>query len=158
MIAEPVMGAGGVIVPPPGYYEAIQAVLDRHDILLIADEVICGFGRLGRWFGTEALNMKPDLITIAKGVTSAYVPLSGCLVSEKVWRTIVEGSARLGPFGHGFHLSMPQITRKTDKGLPRYDDANDSDVFILSGAEDLVSKRILNRTTFGKIRTRITAR
>ena len=102
MIAEPVIGAGGVIVPPPGYYQAIQAVLDRHDILLIADEVICGFGRLGRWFGTDTFGMKPDLISIAKGVTSAYVPLSGCLVSEKIWRTIVEGSAKLGPFGHGF--------------------------------------------------------
>jgi L-2,4-diaminobutyrate transaminase len=109
MIAEPVMGAGGVIVPPPGYYEAIQAVLDRHDILLIADEVICGFGRLGRRFGTDTFAMNPDLITIAKGVTSAYVPLSGCLVSEKVWRTIVEGSAKLGPFGHGFTYTAHPI-------------------------------------------------
>jgi L-2,4-diaminobutyrate transaminase len=109
MIVEPVMGAGGVIVPPPGYYEAIQAVLDRHDILLIADEVICGFGRLGRWFGTDTFGMRPDLITIAKGVTSAYVPLSGCLVSEKVWRTIVAGSAELGPFGHGFTYTAHPI-------------------------------------------------
>ena len=103
------MGAGGVIVPPRGYYEAVQAVLDRHDILLIADEVICGFGRLGRWFGSDTFGMRPDLITIAKGVTSAYVPLSGCLVSEKVWRTIVEGSAKLGPFGHGFTYTAHPI-------------------------------------------------
>ena len=103
------MGAGGVIVPPPGYYDAVQAVLDRHDILLIADEVICGFGRLGRMFGTEVFGMRPDLITIAKGVTSAYVPLSGCLVSEKVWRTIVAGSAKLGPFGHGFTYTAHPI-------------------------------------------------
>src|SRR4029079_4599237 len=84
-------------------------VLDRHDILLIADEVICGFGRLGRMFGTELFGMKPDLITIAKGVTSAYVPLSGCLVSEKVWRTSVAGSAKLGPFGHGFTYTAHPI-------------------------------------------------
>jgi L-2,4-diaminobutyrate transaminase len=96
------MGAGGVIVPPDGYYPAIQRVLDRHDILCIADEVICGFGRLGTMFGTEMMGMRPDLITIAKGVTSAYVPLSGCLVSEKVWRTIVDDGAQFGAFGHGY--------------------------------------------------------
>ncbi|WP_081889398.1 aminotransferase [Caballeronia sordidicola] len=105
MIMEPVMGAGGVIVPPEGYYPAIQKVLDKYDILLIADEVICGFGRLGTMFGTEAMGMKPDLITVAKGVTSAYVPLSASLVSEKVWRTIVSGSDKLGVFGHGFTYS-----------------------------------------------------
>jgi L-2,4-diaminobutyrate transaminase len=92
MIMEPVMGAGGVIVPPAGYYPAIQKILDKYDVLMIADEVICGFGRLGTMFGTEAMGMKPDLITVAKGVTSAYVPLSASLVSEKVWRTIVSGS------------------------------------------------------------------
>ncbi|WP_186156411.1 aminotransferase [Burkholderia gladioli] len=105
IIMEPVMGAGGVIVPPAGYYEAMQRVLDKYDVLLIADEVICGFGRLGKPFGTEVFGMKPDLITVAKGITSAYVPLSASLVSEKVWRTIVEGSNRLGVFGHGFTYS-----------------------------------------------------
>jgi L-2,4-diaminobutyrate transaminase len=102
MIMEPVMGAGGVIVPPDGYYPAIQRVLDRHDILMIADEVICGFGRLGKMFGTEAMGMRPDLVTIAKGVTSAYAPLSGCLVSERVWRTIVDEGQKFGAFGHGY--------------------------------------------------------
>jgi L-2,4-diaminobutyrate transaminase len=105
MIMEPVMGAGGVIVPPSGYYDAIQAVLDRYDILLIADEVISGFGRLGDWFGSTVMGMKPDLITVAKGITSAYVPLSGCIVSEKVWRTIVDGQAKFGAFGHGYTYS-----------------------------------------------------
>jgi L-2,4-diaminobutyrate transaminase len=104
-IAEPVMGAGGVIVPPPGYYAAIQAVLDRHDVLFIADEVICGFGRLGTMFGCEHQGIRPDLVTIAKGVTSGYVPLSGCLVSEKVWTVLREGSRTLGPFGHGYTYS-----------------------------------------------------
>jgi len=105
MIMEPVMGAGGVIVPPPGYHEAIQAVLSKYDILLIADEVISGFGRLGEWFGSTVTGMKPDLITVAKGITSAYVPLSGCIVSEKVWRVIVDGQAKFGAFGHGYTYS-----------------------------------------------------
>ena len=102
MFAEPVMGAGGVIVPPEGYYPAIQEVLSRHDILLIADEVITGFGRLGVPFGTDLFELDPDLITLAKGITSGYAPLSGCMVSENVWRTIVEGEERFGVFGHGF--------------------------------------------------------
>ena len=109
MIAEPVMGAGGVIVPPSGYYPAIADVLERHDILLIADEVICGFGRLGYDFGCLALGIRPDLITIAKGVTSAYFPLSGVLVSEKVWRTIVEGGHKYGAFGHGYTYSAHPV-------------------------------------------------
>ncbi|HKS55128.1 MAG TPA: aminotransferase [Steroidobacteraceae bacterium] len=110
MIVEPVLGAGGVIVPPPGYYAAIQEILARHDILLIADEVICGFGRLGKMFGCEAFDIRPDLITLAKGVTSAYFPLSGCMVSEKVWRTIVdEGGAKYGVFGHGYTYSAHPI-------------------------------------------------
>ena len=102
MIMEPVMGAGGVIVPPAGYYPAIEAVLRRHDILVIADEVICGFGRLGTMFGTQKMAMQPDLITVAKGITSAYVPLSAVMVSEKVWRVLVAGGEKLGVFGHGY--------------------------------------------------------
>jgi L-2,4-diaminobutyrate transaminase len=102
MVAEPVMGAGGVIVPPEGYFPAIKEVLDRHDILLIADEVITGFGRLGHPFGTEVFGIEPDLIVIAKGVTSGYTPLSGVMVSEEVWRTVVSGEERFGVFGHGF--------------------------------------------------------
>ena len=105
VIMEPVMGAGGVIVPPKGYYPAIRAVLDKHDVLLIADEVISGFGRLGTMFGATAMEMQPDLITLAKGITSAYVPLSACMVSEKVWRAIVDGQATLGAFGHGYTYS-----------------------------------------------------
>jgi L-2,4-diaminobutyrate transaminase len=101
-IAEPLQGAGGVIVPPRTYWERIQPVLREYDVLLIADEVITGFGRLGRWFGVEEFAIDPDLVTIAKGITSGYVPLSGCLVSEKVWSVLVEGSAELGPFGHGY--------------------------------------------------------
>ena len=103
-IAEPVQAAGGVIVPPEGYFAAIQKVLHRHDVLLIADEVVCGFGRLGTWFGSDVFGVEPDLITVAKGITSAYVPLSACIVSERVWRVL---SDEAGPrtFAHGYTYS-----------------------------------------------------
>jgi L-2,4-diaminobutyrate transaminase len=100
-IAEPIQAAGGVIVPPDGYFPAIQEVLRRYDVLLIADEVVCGFGRLGRWFGSEVFEIEPDLITVAKGITSAYYPLSACLVSEQIWSVLADGSKQ-GVFGHGF--------------------------------------------------------
>ena len=101
-IAEPVQAAGGVIVPPAGYFAAIGEVLRRHDVLLIADEVVCGFGRLGRWFGTELYGLQPDLMTLAKGITSGYVPMSASLVSERVWEVLSQGSERYGVFGHGY--------------------------------------------------------
>ena len=107
-IAEPIQAAGGVIVPPIGYFEAIQAVLDRHDVLLIADEVVSGFGRLGAWFGSEVLNLKPDLMTVAKGITSAYVPLSACIVSEKIWRVLADKSAG-ATFSHGYTYTAHPI-------------------------------------------------
>jgi L-2,4-diaminobutyrate transaminase len=100
-IAEPVQAAGGVIVPPDGYFPAVQEVLRRHDVLLIADEVVCGFGRLGTWFGSERFGLEPDLITVAKGLTSAYVPLSACIVSEQVWRVLADASGG-ATFSHGY--------------------------------------------------------
>ena len=103
-IAEPVMGAGGVLVPPDTYFERIQEVLRRYDVLLIADEVITAFGRLGEWFGSDVFGIEPDLITVAKGLTSGYFPLSGCIVSDRVWRVLVDGSAG-APFGHGYTYS-----------------------------------------------------
>ncbi|WP_426169455.1 aminotransferase [Sandarakinorhabdus sp. DWP1-3-1] len=109
MIVEPLMGAGGVHAPPAGYYPAIQAVLRRHDILLIADEVICGFGRLGTMFGCEAFGIEPDLMTVAKGLTSAYFPLSACIVSDRVWGTLVAGGKQFGAFGHGYTYSSHPI-------------------------------------------------
>jgi L-2,4-diaminobutyrate transaminase len=98
------MGAGGVIVPPATYFDRIQSVLRRYDVLMISDEVITAFGRLGRWFGGDLFGVEPDLITVAKGLTSGYYPLSGCIVSDRVWRVLVEGSAS-GPFGHGYTYS-----------------------------------------------------
>ncbi len=104
-IGEPVLGTGGIVPPPEGYWPAIQEVLDRHDILLIADEVITGFGRLGAMFGSEVYGMRPDLITIAKGLTSAYAPLSGSIVSDAVWEVIGQGSDSYGALGHGWTYS-----------------------------------------------------
>jgi putrescine---pyruvate transaminase len=101
-IAEPVQGAGGVIVPPASYWPEIQRICDRHGILLISDEVVCGFGRTGQWWGCETFGTTPDLMTFAKGVTSGYVPLGGVMVGERVARVLIE---RGGEFEHGFTYS-----------------------------------------------------
>ncbi|GLY85041.1 aminotransferase [Actinoallomurus iriomotensis] len=104
-IAEPIQAAGGVIVPPASYFPAIQEVLRRYDVLLIADEVVCGFGRTGDTFGSEVFGVRPDLITVAKGITSAYVPLSACIVSAPVWDVIASGADKYGVFSHGYTYS-----------------------------------------------------
>jgi L-2,4-diaminobutyrate transaminase len=101
-IGEPVLGTGGLVPPPAGYWQAIQEVLRKYEILLIADEVITGFGRTGRMFGSQLYEIQPDLITIAKGLTSAYAPLSGVLVGERVFRAMEAGSAEAGIFPHGY--------------------------------------------------------
>ena len=101
-IGEPVQGAGGVVIPPQTYWPQIQRICDKYGILLVSDEVICGFGRLGTWFGCERLGTRPDLIPFAKGVTSGYVPLGGVLVGERVARALIE---RGGDFNHGFTYS-----------------------------------------------------
>ncbi len=104
-IAEPVQGAGGVVIPPPGYYERVQVILKQHDILFIADEVITGFGRLGQAFGTQVFDLKPDLITVAKQLTSAYVPMSALYVSDAIYQAVADASAQVGAFGHGYTYS-----------------------------------------------------
>ena len=103
--AEPVMGAGGVIVPPVTYFEKIQEVLKRYDILFIADEVICGFGRTGNFWGSQTFNLKPDMMTTAKALSSAYLPISALLVSEPIYQAMVQESEKIGIFGHGFTYS-----------------------------------------------------
>ncbi|WP_375175200.1 aspartate aminotransferase family protein [Pseudooceanicola sp.] len=108
-IGEPVLGTGGIVPPPRGYWEAIQAVLDKHDILLIADEVVTGFGRLGSMMGSEHYALRPDLITIAKGLTSAYAPLSGSIVSDRMWKVLEQGTDENGPIGHGWTYSAHPI-------------------------------------------------
>jgi len=101
-IGEPVQGAGGVIIPPASYWPEVQRICRRHGILLVSDEVICGFGRTGQWWGCQTQGFEPDLITFAKGVTSGYVPLGGVLVGERVARTLIE---RGGEFNHGYTYS-----------------------------------------------------
>jgi 4-aminobutyrate--pyruvate transaminase len=104
-IAEPVMGAGGVIVPPARYFEHIQPILQKHDVLLIADEVITGFGRTGALFGCQKFAIEPDLITLAKGLSAGYMPIGGVLISERVYQAMLEQSRKIGTFGHGFTYS-----------------------------------------------------
>jgi 4-aminobutyrate--pyruvate transaminase len=104
-IAEPVQGAGGVIVPPKNYFEKIQPILRKHDILFIADEVICGFGRTGNMFGTETFRLQPDIMTMAKALSSAYLPISAVLINEKVYRALRDNSGKIGTFGHGYTYS-----------------------------------------------------
>ncbi|MBX2854104.1 MAG: aminotransferase class III-fold pyridoxal phosphate-dependent enzyme [Rhodobacteraceae bacterium] len=101
-IAEPVIGAGGVLVPPKGYFEAIQPILSRHDIRFIDDEVICGFGRTGEWFGSQTFNIQPDSVSLAKQLTSAYAPLSAVLVDQDMAEALEAQSGEIGTFGHGF--------------------------------------------------------
>jgi len=104
-IAEPVMGTGGVLIPPRGYFEAVQQVLDENDILLIVDEVITGFGRLGNWFGSGHYGLRPDIISLAKGITSAYFPLSANVLSHRIFDVLREASPQHGPVMHGFTYS-----------------------------------------------------
>lgn len=104
-IAEPVMGTGGVFVPPEGYFAKVQALLDTHDILLIADEVITGFGRTGQWFGSGTYGLRPDIVSLAKGLTSAYFPMSASLVSNRIWNVLESASPQMGPVMHGFTYS-----------------------------------------------------
>jgi putrescine aminotransferase len=100
-IGEPIQGAGGVIIPPETYWPEVEKICRRHDVLLIADEVICGFGRTGRWFGHEALGFSPDAATIAKGLSSGYLPISGVMLSPKIADVLVES----GDWHHGFTYS-----------------------------------------------------
>ena len=104
-IGEPVLGTGGIAPPPEGYWPAIQAVLKKNDILLIADEVVTGFGRTGAMFGSDTYGIEPDIMTIAKGLTSAYAPLSGSIFSERVWEVLMRGTDEGGPIGHGWTYS-----------------------------------------------------
>jgi 4-aminobutyrate--pyruvate transaminase len=101
-IAEPVQGAGGVIVPPPGYSEQVQTVLRRYNILFIADEVICGFGRTGSMFGCDTFAIRPDIMTVAKALSASYQPISATIVTRPIFDAMVEESRKLGFFGHGF--------------------------------------------------------
>ena len=101
-VGEPVMGAGGVIVPPRGYWDRVQKICRKYDILIVADEVICGFGRTGRMFGSELFNITPDIVVVSKQLTSSYLPLAAVLISDQIFQVVADNSARHGLFAHGF--------------------------------------------------------
>ncbi|HET8585320.1 MAG TPA: aspartate aminotransferase family protein [Casimicrobiaceae bacterium] len=107
--AEPVMGAGGVLVPPATYFDRIQPILRKYDILFVADEVICGFGRTGRMFGTQTFDLKPDIITVAKALSAGYMPISANLVSNALYDVLLAQSDKLGIFGHGYTYSSHPV-------------------------------------------------
>ncbi len=105
MFAEPVMGAGGVIVPPPTYFEKIQKVLKKYDVLLVVDEVICGFFRTGNPWGSQTYKIEPDMLTCAKALSASYIPISALMLNDKVWQAMLAASDKIGTFGHGFTYS-----------------------------------------------------
>jgi len=108
-VGEPLMAAGGVLPPPRGYWAAVQEVLRRHDVLLVADEVVCGFGRLGTPFGSDFYGIAPDFMTVAKAITSAYFPVSAAVVSDRVFEVFVGASAEHGPVAHGHTTSLHPV-------------------------------------------------
>ncbi len=103
--AEPIMGAGGVIVPPAGYFPKIQAVLRKYDVFFVADEVICGFGRTGNYWGSQSLGIEPDILVCAKALSASFLPISAVMVNERIYQGLADGSASVGTFGHGFTYS-----------------------------------------------------
>jgi L-2,4-diaminobutyrate transaminase len=144
-IGEPVLGTGGIVPPPAGYWEAIQGVLAKHDILLIADEVVTGFGRLGSMFGSDHYGIRPDIITIAKGLTSAYAPLSGSIVGEKVWKLLERGTDENGAIGHGWTYSAHPIgaaagiaNLKLVDSLGLVKNAGETGAYLLAALRDAV--------------------
>jgi 4-aminobutyrate--pyruvate transaminase len=120
-IAEPVMGAGGVIIPPASYFEKIQAVLRKHEVLLIADEVITGFGRTGAMFGCQTFDIRPDLITLAKALSAGYLPIGAVLISAPIAEVMLEQSRKIGTFGHGFtYMGHPACAAVALRALEIY--------------------------------------
>jgi putrescine aminotransferase len=147
VVAEPVQGAGGLIVPPDDYFPLVREVCDRHGVLLIADEVITGFGRTGRWFGMEHWNVKPDLMIFAKGVTSGYLPLSGVMLTRGVHDTL---KSLGGAFPHGFTYSghptacavaLRNLQIIEEEGL--VDRAREMGVKLLAGLRELEAHEIV---------------
>ena len=124
-IAEPIMGAGGVVIPPEGYFQKIQAVLDKYDIYFIVDEVICGFGRTGNMFGSQTFGIKPDSISVAKALSSAYVPIAAVTVGEGMYQAMIDESKKIGTFGHGFtYTAHPVAAAVAVKTLEIYEKRN----------------------------------
>lgn len=123
--AEPVMGAGGVIVPPATYFEKVQAILRKYDILFVVDEVICGFGRTGNWWGTQTFDLKPDIISCAKALSAAFMPVSALLIGDKVFQAMVDESRKLGSFAHGYtYTGHPVAASVAVEVLKIYEEMN----------------------------------
>ncbi len=124
-IAEPIMGAGGVIIPPEGYFQKIQAVTDKYGIYFIADEVICGFARTGNMFGSQTFGIKPDSISVAKALSSAYVPIAAVTIGEDMYQAMIDESKKIGTFGHGFtYTAHPVAAAVAAKTLEIYEKRN----------------------------------
>lgn len=123
--AEPVMGSGGVIVPPPGYFERVQAILRKYDILFVADEVITGFGRTGEMFGSFTYGLQPDMMTVAKALSSSYLPISGLLMTDEIYQAVAAGSAKNGAFSHGVtYAAHPVCAAVALETLAIYEERN----------------------------------
>ena len=121
--AEPVMGTGGVVVPPEGYFAAIQPILKKYEILLVADEVICGFGRTGEYWGCQTMGIEPDMVVCAKSLSSAYLPISAVMLTEPIYEAMVEQSDKVGVFGHGYtYGGHPVCAAVAIATLKRYDE------------------------------------
>jgi len=154
-IGEPVLGTGGIVPPPPGYWQAIQPILKKHDILLMVDEVVTGFGRLGAMFASDRYGLDADFITIAKGLTSAYAPLSGSIVSEKVFEVLARGTDEDGPIGHGWTYSAHPIgaaagvaNLKLVDELGLVDNARDTGTYFVGALQDALG----NHAHVGEVR------
>ncbi|MGI9483301.1 MAG: aminotransferase [Hyphomicrobiales bacterium] len=123
--AEPIMGAGGVILPPKGYFPKLQAMLEAYDVRFIADEVICGFGRTGKWFGSQSLDIKPTSVSMAKAITSAYFPLGAISIEEDLYQAMLDESRKIGTFGHGYtYTAHPVATAAALKTIEIYEREN----------------------------------
>jgi len=123
MWAEPIMGAGGVILPPAGYFPKIQAVLRKYDVLLVVDEVICGFWRTGNYWGTQTFDIQPDILVCAKALSASYLPISAVMVNDFVFQALAKESHAIGTFGHGFTYSgHPVPAAVAIETLKIYDD------------------------------------
>jgi 4-aminobutyrate--pyruvate transaminase len=155
MFAEPVMGAGGVIVPPTGYFPKIQAVLQKYDILLVADEVICGFGRTGNYWGSQTFGVEPDILTCAKALSSAYLPISAVMVNDKVFQVIADESHAIGTFGHGYTYSgHPVAAAVAVETLKIYDETHILDHVAVVGAhlQAELRRRFTDHPLVGEVR------
>ncbi len=155
-IAEPIQGAGGVLIPPAGYFEKIQKVLDKYDIYFIADEVICGFGRTGNMFGSETFGMKPDTISVAKALSSAYLPIGAITVGEDMYQAMLDESRKLGTFGHGYtYTAHPVCAAVALKTLEIYEKRDIiGHVRDVMGAFEMRFARLADHPLVGNVRAK----